>query len=374
MRKLMMVAMLATMLGTFPMMANAVTFANKVTSCVDVWAETLSDGSALVHFKGSDPKVVAHYAAGLSEYAPDEEADGAVDKWYESGSLFQGDPNHAVVKITKKALVMGLRGFNNIDSDGAWGPLPHRLVRIHFGQNLLYQNSKDPSGKGSENGQGGPHLTFRGDLSDEQASKFVEIPYPGGQACGQASAAATKTSLKLLKEKKATKMKKVACPGGKGICEEPCIEEIRKTGQDTNERVRDIQKDVKVIKTDVKDVKSSVGMPDPSEPANEKALQQKARITLDSVGIADKDDAVDEKTVQQKARKTLKKTKAIKKSLGEPKDGKTSVHEKLDEQKELLLSIKKQVDATGGHTIPPATTPFSNTCLKCHSDKAPKGR
>ncbi len=87
----------------------------------------------------------------------------------------------------------------------------------------------------------------------------------------------------------------------------------------------------KVIKKDgpCEEVMNSIGRPSEDDPADEKTLHQKARKTL---------------VIVKEAHLVVKK---VHKSLSDPKDGRSTVHDKLD-------SIEKKIDTKSSASVPPA--------------------
>ena len=325
-----------------------------------------ANSSGLVYFKSDNPTAL-NAIEGLVQFRNDiMKRNGTGRNKNAYREAVRVNPNLLTIQLYEETL--NKQFAFNIKNGALWGQIPSCNL-IPDGVTVVIEDSS-PVGhpnekKDSENGEGGYHLSAVAHLSDGAKSKLVN-PIPVDPSCGGAAAKSAQVATTVAPaKKKAVQYRKNKATGKWEAC-------------DQCQLLKDIKADTTEIKANVRDVKSSVGMPDANEPADEKTLQQKARKTLDSVGVADATDEADEKTLQQKARKGLKIKKEIHKAVGTSKSGR-SLHDKLGESKRpngqlipVIEEMHQDIKDIKAHMNIPADK--LNNCAKCHNDTMPKAK
>jgi len=150
---------------------------------VNAWAATFSVESCLTVSADKDGKVTISGSAAdvdrikkLIEFCPDKFKGGCWDNL--PLNPVSKDQASVLFELDKDRVKSNQRSFN-FKSNGLWLLIPHPMVKV--GSNLILENSM--ASPDSEDGRGGAHFTFIGDVTNYQP--LYPLTNWGGEACGE---------------------------------------------------------------------------------------------------------------------------------------------------------------------------------------------
>ena len=165
-RKVMVLMAVVFML--FSVNAWAATFSAE--SCLTVSAD--SNGRVTISGSGSDVGKISR----LIEFCPDKYKGGCWDNL--PLNPVSNDQASVFFELDKERIKSNQRSFN-LKSNGLWLLISHPMVKV--GSNLILENSM--ASPDSEDGRGGAHFTFIGDVTNYQP--LYPLANWGGEACGE---------------------------------------------------------------------------------------------------------------------------------------------------------------------------------------------
>jgi hypothetical protein len=118
-----------------------------------------ADANGLVTISCPNPGDLAKYNWAV-QYCPDIVVHDKDNKGTLCGNRLRVDVQNGTAQLDMSAVSDGQRSFNFKQNVGTWS----QVLGLKAGKNIVVEMSYDPHGDGSENGLGGCHYTFVGDL------------------------------------------------------------------------------------------------------------------------------------------------------------------------------------------------------------------